>query len=294
MGVADLVRTALPAPVRVSGTGLPCVEVQTPRATSQVYFHGAQVTQWTPASQREPVLWMSEHSAFHRNKAIRGGVPICFPWFGAHGASSAAPAHGFARLVDWMLVEASEDDGVVTLAFYLRGKGFAHWPHSFRAHQRITIGDTLTMALEIENSSHAPIEFEEALHSYFAVGDITRVAVEGLEDTQYLDKVQGMAPRTQGHEPIRFSGETDRVFVRSEGACRVVDPELSRTIVVEKSGSQSTVVWNPGADRARSLPDFGDDEWRKMVCVETANVRDAAVRLDPGARHTMTATIRVE
>jgi len=296
MSVADLVRTHLPASVRVAGgdTGLPCVTVNTAAAAAQVYFHGGQVARWAPTSQRDPVLWVSRHSAFHRSKAIRGGVPICFPWFGAHASAASAAPHGFARVVDWMLVDAAETDDAVTLAFELRGSGFAHWQHPFGITHRITIGSTLTMALEVENRGHAPFTFEEALHTYFVVGDITGVTVEGLEGTEYLDKVQGFARRRQRREPIRFTGETDRVFVDTTSTCRIVDPALSRTIVVEKSGSRSTVVWNPWADRAKAFTDFGDEEWREMLCVETANVRDAAVRLEPGTSHTMTALVRVE
>jgi D-hexose-6-phosphate mutarotase len=292
--VADLVRAALPASVRVSERGgLPHLDVRTPAATAQVFFHGAHIAQWTPAPLTESVLWMSAHSLFQRNKGIRGGVPVCFPWFGAHATAANAPQHGFARLIDWLLVDAGEADGAVTLVFELRGKSFPNWPHSFRIRNRLTIGSTLTIALDVENTSHGPITFEEALHTYYAVGDITRASVEGLEDTDYLDKVQSFARIRQPHEPIRFTAETDRVFLDTTSTCRIVDPALSRTIVIDKSESRSTVVWNPWSDGARRFTDFGPDEWREMVCVETANVRDAAIRLEPGGRHTMSVRISI-
>jgi D-hexose-6-phosphate mutarotase len=294
MSVADLVRTELPGCVRVSERGgLPRLDISCPTASAQVFFHGAHLAQWTPAPLTESVLWMSRHSVFQRDKGIRGGVPVCFPWFGAHASAAGAPAHGFARLVDWLLVEAAESDGGVTLAFTLRGKSFPHWPDSFRITNRLTIGATLTMALEVDNTSHAPFTFEEALHTYYAVGDITRATVEGLEDTDYLDKVQNFARLRQPREPIRFTAETDRVYLDTTSTCRIVDPARARTIVVEKTGSRSTVVWNPWSNGAKRFTDFGADEWREMVCVETANVRDAAVRLEPGGRHVMTAAITI-
>jgi D-hexose-6-phosphate mutarotase len=294
MGLADLVRAALPASVRVSERGgLPHLDVRTASATAQVFFHGAHIAQWTPAPLTESVLWMSRHALFQRDKGIRGGVPVCFPWFGAHPTGANAPQHGFARLVDWMLVDAGETDGAVTLAFELRGKSFPNWPHSFLITHRLTIGSTLTMALDVENKGHAPFTFEEALHTYYAVGDVTRASVAGLEDTDYLDQVQGFARCHQPREPIRFTGETDRVYLDTAGTCRIVDSARSRTIAVDKSDSRSTVVWNPWSTGAKRFPDFGADEWREMVCVETANVRDAAIRLEPGARHTMTARISI-
>jgi D-hexose-6-phosphate mutarotase len=294
MGVADLVRAALPASVRVSERGgLPHLDVRTPAAAAQVFFHGAHIAQWTPAPLTESVLWMSAHSRFQRDKGIRGGVPVCFPWFGAHPTAGSAPQHGFARLVDWVLVDAGETEDGVTLAFELRGKSFPHWPHSFRITNRLTIGSALTLALQVDNTSHAPITFEEALHTYCAVGDITRASVDGLEDTEYLDKVQRFARCRQPHEPIRFTAETDRVYLDTASTCRIVDPVLSRTIVIEKTESRSTVVWNPWREGAKRFTDFGADEWQRMVCVETANVRDAAIRLDPGGRHTMGLRISI-
>jgi glucose-6-phosphate 1-epimerase len=293
----SLVKTALPASVRVVATagGLPRVEVSTAAATAQVYFQGAQITQWTPAGAGESLLFLSAHSRFHTGKAIRGGVPICFPWFGDHSTDPHAPAHGFVRVADWTLIDASETaDGTVTLAFVTQDDRGAHalWPHPFRITHRISIGRVLSMTLEVENPGHDSFSFEEALHSYFTVSDIEQCGITGLAHTDYLDKVEGFARRRQGVEAIRFAGETDRVYLDTITACRLIDPRAGRDLVIGKSHSRSTVVWNPWIERARALADFGDAEWRQMVCVETANVRDAAVRLEPGERHAMTAEIR--
>jgi glucose-6-phosphate 1-epimerase len=306
----QLLQTALPPSVRLVAPeeGLPHLDVSTRAATAQVFFHGAHLGQWTPAGARAPLLWLSARSYFRDDKAIRGGVPICFPWFGAHrrnaakafretGSDPAAPAHGFARLVDWTLTDAAEDaDGtvVLTLVRDVTPETSPLWPHHCRATQRLSIGTTLAMALDVENRGDEPFAFEEALHTYFSVSEIEQVSITGLEQTEYLDKVEGFARKRQPNEAIRFAGETDRVYLETTATCRIVDPGWSRTIVVSKSGSRSTVVWNPGAERARTFADFTADEWRRMVCVETANVRESSIQLAAGASHRMQAEISLE
>ena len=289
----------LPPSVRlVSGNGsLPRLDVATPLASARVYLHGAHVAAWHPSHTATPVLWMSAHSQFQTDKPIRGGVPICFPWFGPHRTEAGAPAHGFARLADWTLTRAIETpDGAVRLTLTLEPDAAASkpWPCAFRLTHRVVIGTRLTMTLEVENPQNERLEFEAALHSYFGVEDIEAVSIEGLEGAAYLDKVGGLTRRTQDASPIRFRSETDRVYLGTTAACVIRDERLHRRIVVSKHGSQSTIVWNPWIDKARAMPDFGDAEWREMVCVETGNVGEAAVRLEPGGRHEMQAEISVE
>jgi glucose-6-phosphate 1-epimerase len=158
---------------------------------------------------------------------------------------------------------------------------------------RVTVGSSLELSLEVGNTGDVAFSFEEALHTYFTVEDVRTIEVRGLEGADYLDKVGGATPRSQGPAPIRFTGETDRVYLNTTAACTVHDPGKGRRIVVRKSGSDATVVWNPWIDKARAMPDYGDDEWPGMVCVETANVNAHAVTLAPGGRHTLTATIGI-
>ena len=210
---------ALPKSV-VSGAGqggLPRLEIATPAATAQAYLHGAHLTHWQPSHAQAPVLWMSEHSAWQDGKPIRGGVPICFPWFGPHRSEPSAAAHGFARLVDWTLAGAVErDDQSVAVTFALEGARVSElWPFRFRATYEIAVGPALTMSLEVENRDDTEFSFEEALHTYFAVSGIADVTIAGLERTPYLDKVGGLAPRPQDDTPIRFTGETDRVYLET-------------------------------------------------------------------------------
>jgi glucose-6-phosphate 1-epimerase len=292
----DFDQVALPATVTVAtDSALPRLDISTPHASAQIYLHGAHVAAWQPLGASAPVLWMSGQSHFRPDKPIRGGVPICFPWFGPHAQDPTAPAHGFARLRPWTLCDAGEAaDGTVTLTLQLESDNASPvWPHHFHADLRVSIGPVLKIHLDVHNLDEAAFTFEEALHTYFAVGNIEHVTVSGLEHAYYLDKVAGKSTR-QSDAAIRFDRETDRVYTDTQASCVIHDPGLSRRITIAKQGSSSTVVWNPWIQKARTMADFGDDEWPGMLCIETANVGNAAVRLRPGDRHTMTAAIGVE
>ena len=287
--MTELVRIpTLPASVRVEpgAGGLPKLAIATPHGTAELYFHGAHLTAWHPVHSA-PVLWMSRESRFESESPIRGGVPICFPWFGALATDPNAPAHGYARLLEWALIDAVEPaDGSVTLTMELTTP-------AVRTHYRVTVGRTLTLDLEVHNVGSTPFTFEEALHSYFAVQDVRQVTITGTEHTDFLDKVAGFSRRTQGDDPIRFTGETDRVYLNTQATCVIHDPGLRRTIAIHKQQSDATVIWNPWIDKARAMKDFGDEEWPEMVCVETCNVNLHARTLPAGERHTMSATIEV-
>jgi glucose-6-phosphate 1-epimerase len=275
--------------------GLPRLTVVNPLARAEVYLHGAHVTAWQPGGH-DPVLWMSRESQWNAAKPIRGGVPICFPWFGPHASDASAPSHGFARLRDWALVEAHDGErGETHLTFELTPQAAppSAWPHAFTATYRVSVGQSLILSLEVHNPGAQPFTFEEALHTYFAVRDVRTVEIRGLENAGYLDKVGGTATRNQGPAPIRFTGETDRIYLDTTAMCTIHDTALDRWIEIRKSGSQATVVWNPWVAKARAMADFGDDEWPGMVCVETGNVNVHAVTLAPGGRHVMNAMIDV-
>ena len=243
---------------------------------AEVYEYGAHVTRFND------VIFMSAQSLFTPGKAIRGGIPVIFPWFGAHGSDPKKPAHGFARTTEWRVV--SQTDSSIALQLESNDATRALWPHEFRATVHVTAGPRLTVSLEVENTGRELFVFEEALHTYLNVGDIRNVAVHGLEGTTYIDKTDGMK-RKQLSGPLKIAGETDSVFVDTEAACRVVD------VVVEKSGSRSTIVWNPHIAKAKAFADFGDDEWQRMICIETANVAENAVHLDPGRTNLMTTVV---
>ena len=276
--------------------GLVEVRVDTPLAHARVALQGAHVIEWQPHGGA-PVLFISSRSLFQPGKAIRGGVPLIFPWFGAKADDPKAPQHGFARSSEWQLGAVAKDaKGAVRLTLALAADDATRrvWPHDFTARYQVVIGETLEMALEVENTSSHPFSFEEALHTYLAVADAREIAVTGLAGTTYIDKVDGFKRKRQEAPQIRLSGETDSVYLDTPATCVVDDAGLRRRLVVDKSGSVSTVVWNPWQEKAGGMSDFGPDEWPKMVCVETANAADNAVRLSAGERHTMRAVVRAE
>lgn len=271
--------------------GLPCARITAPGGEATVYPHGAHVTAWTPAGHG-PVLWMSAKSRFDHGQPIRGGVPICFPWFGPHPSDPDAPAHGPARLREWQVVSAAERDGDVEL-------GLVTEIFPFACDVRVRIGETLTISMGVRHLGDTASGYTQALHTYLAVGDAKQVEITGLNGVEYLDKMDTQhdaQPRrkTQGDQPIRFEGETDRVYVGTESTVTLHDPAMNRRIAIQKSGSRSTVVWNPWTDKAARMEDFGDDEWPGMCCIETANAADDAVTLEPGQERRMEMRVRVE
>jgi glucose-6-phosphate 1-epimerase len=275
--------------------GLVRALISTPLAEAEVYLQGAHVTHWTPRGQR-PVLFVSAKSLFERGKAIRGGVPVIFPWFGARGDGKPGPAHGFARNSEWVIEGTNlRNDGRVEMKLALapneaaRGMGYA----GFHLRFRVTIGFDLEMELEVLNDAKEPLTYEEALHTYLAIADIRQVSVSGLEGTAYIDKTDGFKRKKLGSEPLRITKETDQVHLSTKSTCVVHDPVWNRRIIVEKSGSDSTVVWNPWIDKTKGMSDMAPDDWKGMICVETANAADNAVHLSPGASHKLTALIHV-
>jgi glucose-6-phosphate 1-epimerase len=272
--------------------GLTRLTITSPAATAEIYLHGAHVTRFDPKDQ-PPVLFMSVLSQFQPGKAIRGGVPICFPWFGPKAGDAKAPAHGFARLMEWNVdsVTALNNGASVVLSLSSSDQTKPLWPADFSAKYTVTVAEHLTLSLAVTNTGTAPAKIEEALHTYLSVGDIEAISIEGLADTTYLDKMNSAAPTPQDEPLIRFTAETDRVYLDTQSPCTVHDPALGRQLRISKTGSKATVIWNPWIAKAKSMPDFGDSEWPAMVCVETCNVADHAVTLAPGATHAMTATI---
>ncbi|MEI6561540.1 MAG: D-hexose-6-phosphate mutarotase [Verrucomicrobiota bacterium] len=275
--------------------GLPRYEITTPLAQAHVYLHGAHVSHFAPTGQR-PVLFMSAQSWFQGGRPIRGGVPVIFPWFGPRQES---PAHGFARTRAWTVESLrQEPDGNVVLVLRLESDAEtrALWgePHDWVLRHRITVGTALGMELEIENRGAAPFRCEEALHTYFSVSEVGAIQVRGLENAEYYDKADGMRRKCQDSGPIRFTAETDRTYVNTAAACAIDDPGWRRRILVEKADSDSTVVWNPWIAKAQIMPDFGDDEWPGMVCVETGNVADNTLEIAPGGKHTTRTRVRCE
>lgn len=291
-----LARFVIPDHLRiVPGNGdLPRIEIANRLGAAHIYLHGAHVSHFQPTGQA-PVLWMSRQSWFMDGKPIRGGVPLCWPWFGPHGERTDLPGHGFARLKTWSLIETAQlSDGrtraVLTLADDAASR--ALWPHAFRLRYTVTVGTELELELRVDNPGTTAFCYDEALHTYLAVGDIQRATVEGLAGAAYLDHLLDYAQVMQDGA-VTFRGETDRIYLDTTATCTVIDQAGKRRLAIAKEGSSDTVVWNPWIAKAKAMQDFGDDEWTGMVCVETANARDHAVVLAPGTSHHLVVRIGV-
>lgn len=266
--------------------GLLRAVVHTPVAKGEIYLHGAHVASFQPAGQ-PPVIWMSAAANFESGKPIRGGVPICFPWFGPHPSDASAPMHGTARTKEWEMIAASRlADGGIGIAMQTT-------IDAMTLRFQVNFGLQLQMSLhtELPFSAESSVRLEEALHTYFHVGDIRSVSIDGLESVQYYDKMNQGTLTPASQQPIRFTCETDRVYFDTGDTCVLHDPALQRTITVRKTGSRSTVVWNPWIAKSAKLPDFGDQEWPTMVCIESANAANNAIELQPGQNHTLSVSI---
>lgn len=278
---------------------LPGVEARPYGGHYTILDHGAHVLAWQPPGER-PVLWTSRKSQFEPGVAIRGGVPVIFPWFGSGRTGSLKPAHGFARTVPWRRVlvdDGLDSGGPFTVEYVLDDSATGHpdaFPHQYQAALVARFGsDELEVALTVTNTCDEEFSFEAALHTYLAVGDIRHVHLAGLDGLTYLDTVPGAPSGPQIQQGlVRFSAETDRLYDHT-GEVLVVDEDWGRTLRVTKDGSATTVVWNPWVAKAAAMGDFGDDEWPEMLCIEAANVRHHAVTLAPGDSHRMAQRILV-
>jgi glucose-6-phosphate 1-epimerase len=279
-------RFAIPGVVFAEGTGeLPVVDVENPHGRARVALQGAHVLDWTPRGE-EPVIWVSEAARFGPGLPIRGGIPICWPWFGPHPTDPEQPQHGFARTATWQVVAVERlADDRTRLTFRLPdGQGGPAWPHELELLYMVTVGRTLELDLVTRNAGEAPVTIGQALHTYFRVGDPAEVAVYGLEGCRYLDKLTG----SEGVQDRRLipGGPIDRVYLGAVRDCVIEDPTLGRAIRVSKRNSEATVVWNPGFFAPGPVRgDFGPSGSRNMLCLETANAAEDVVRLEPHAVH---------
>lgn len=277
----------------IDGRGeLPMVEIKTPRSTAAIYLHGAHVTYFHKQGE-SPLLFLSQVSRFAENEPIRGGIPVIFPWFGPR---EGLPQHGFARLKAWQFIgSVSAQDGSVTLRFHLPDFPEASGFPPCSVDYNVTIGDALTLELLVKNlSQHDIFAFENCLHTYFEIGDINQISIRGLKGADYLDKSSNFARKTETNDAIRISSEVDRMYLDTMSTVEIHDPVLKRKIVVEKHGSASTVVWNPWAAKAQQMPDFGNDEYQRMVCVESGNVASNNIKLPPGETSALTLKLSTQ
>jgi len=280
---------------------LACWRVRTAHAELLVAQQGAQVLRYQPHGQ-QPVIWLSDDAAYKKGQSVRGGVPVCWPWFGDLArnpdaiqtlhAGAPAPAHGAARGLDWQLQDIDSEDEAVTLTFTFTpsAEALPNLPKGVQLSLAIRLDQRLTLTLTTFNGSDQPLPFSQALHTYFAVSDIHQAQIEGLEDTRYIETLEDWQSRQQ-QGAVTFTGETDRIYLDIPAELSIVDPQWQRRIHLASSGSRSAVVWNPWIAKAQRLSQFAADAWTGMLCIETANVLDDIVTLAPGAQHSMAVTL---
>jgi len=275
--------------------GLMVAQVGNSLGTATIAMQGAHVMTWAPRGER-PVIWLSRHASFVPGKSIRGGVPVCWPWFGPHASEAKWPGHGFARTAMWDVVSSEKcRDGSTRLCFQIRQDDAtrAQWPHNCEALNVITIGRSLDIELVTRNTGSATFTLGDAFHTYFEVSDIRNCRIHGFGGCPYVDKVDG-GRKKQQVGAIVIGDEVDRIYLDSTADVMIDDPGMARRIRVAKRGSRSSVVWNPWTEKAAKMGDFGPDGFLQMVCVESTNAADDVVEIPAGGEHHLSVRYSVE
>lgn len=280
-------------------------QVKTAHAELLVAEQGAQVLSYTRTGE-QPLIWLNDHAEFKHGKAIRAGVPICWPWFGnlarnpetvqhLREGSTPAPSHGLVRTLKWALAEPVIENDQVTLTFSLpeADGNLPGWPHAARLTLTLVLGDTLRLSLTTLNLGVDTLHLSQALHTYFAVSDVRLVAVEEAAGLDYIETLEDWAQRSQEGR-LEVTGETDRIYLKTPSRLSIADSEWKRRILIDAEGSASTVIWNPWIERAAALTDMDNSGWQRMLCIETANVLEDVKALGPGASHTLAVTFSSE
>lgn len=284
----------LPECVRIDSANenFSILDIDHPCCTARIALQGAQVLQWTPASH-EPVLYLSPWTVLEKGRAVRGGIPVCWPWFGPHPVDPSLPSHGFARNRRWDLTACEDDGGSVLLRFEFRSddETLAIWPHVFEAMVEIRVGAELHVSLISHNPGGIPFTETSALHTYLQVTDSAAIKIYGLDGASFVERAGGRNEHGMESNEVRINGEVDRVY---HSTCTVVLHDRFRRLHVHKQGSASTVVWNPGEEKASRLGDLPPHDFPRFVCIEAANTAGAEVTLPPGGTHVLRTRIVVE
>jgi len=284
----------------ISGeAGILLVKILNRHASAVISLQGAHLLSWIPTGEEE-VIWLSGKAVFAPGKSIRGGIPVCWPWFGQYSGTQQAsinyPAHGFARTADWQILHTEAlDDGCTRISLTMQPQPATQimWPVETSVQLQITIGKKLEIELITHNNGSRAISIGQALHTYFKVADISNVLLHGLDDTDYLDKLDDYKRKHQ-HGALNFVEEVDRIYLGTSSDCVIEDKILNRNIIIIKCGSHSTVVWNPWQETASKMGDVGEAGYKNMLCVESSNVAEDIVTIEPGKAHQLWAQYEVQ
>jgi glucose-6-phosphate 1-epimerase len=271
------------------------ITVSNKYADADICLYGAHITSFRPHNSMD-LLWMSPDSSFELGKPIRGGIPVCFPWFGPHKTDPEKPQHGFGRLMYWEVVSTSTNtsgESVVKLQLCSSDETKVYWPYDFCAEMTIVVGKTLTATLKVTNTSGQPFDYTCALHTYYSLSAIESISIEGLKGTTYFDQLTGEFGIQEG-EPLEITEALTRHYLNTESQVVIADSAFRRRIKVDKTGSKVTTVWNPGAETCAKIGDLPDDGFETFVCVEATNAFDYPVKLAAGESFETSAIIGLE
>ena len=281
----------------IEGQGnLTLVHIKNKHANAIISLYAGQVLSFKPVDQQADLLFLSEAAYFQEGKAIKGGVPVCWPWFGPDPEDLGRAAHGFVRNRNWKVTSSQtleNGSNRITLGLDSNDETLKIWPHAFALRIQITVGHSLDIRLSTTNKDHQAFDITQALHTYFRVGNITQTQVSGLEGLNYLDKVDNFASKTQDGQ-IQVSSEVDRIYTGVTENIIINDTALNRRIRIAAEGSNSAVVWNPWSDIAASMGDLLDEEYQSMLCVETSNAGPDIVSIAPGTTFSLQARYTIE
>ena len=270
------------AVTRVVLNGFPAIQVKTAKCVASLSLYGAHLLSWQPSGEKE-ALYMSPSAVYAKGKAIRGGVPVCWPWFGP----IASPQHGYARISEWKEEEAKVlDNGDVQVILSLK----LDQCDGMKGVMEFVLGDTMKQTLTT-TAGGKPYKLTSALHSYWSVSDIAKVHITGLEDAKFFEKAAAAVPHSE--KPLKIEGEVDRVYCPTKGDITLVDEGFGRKITITREGSNSAIVWNCGAEGAKKLADMPDDDYRRYVCIETGNAPGDEIELQPGQTHSLSYTVAI-
>lgn len=280
----------------------PQINIDNDYASSIISIYGAQVLSFKSklkseskqeSKQENPnddLLFVSDAAYFEQGKAIKGGIPICWPWFGKDESKPDKPMHGFVRSMLWELNETkSLSDGSTQVVLSISDSAETRklWSHHFKLTLTIVVGKTLHLSLRSENTGEIPFEITQALHTYFSVPDITQVELKGLDQVNYLDKVTGAKKIELQVGDISINQEVDRIYLDSPAKLTLIDSLSEKEITIKSSGNKTAVVWNPWITISKNSGDLTDDAYQQFICVETANAADDTVVIDSGKSHTI-------
>lgn len=284
---------------------LNCWRISHGDAELVVAQQGAHIVSYQLAGQ-QPLIWSNEQAQFKKGKAIRGGMPICWPWFGnlqrnppsvqaMRDSSEPAKAHGEVRAIDWELMGMGEDGDALIVEFIQpKAEGqLPGWPHNVALKLSIRLDSALNVSLVSYNSGQQTVTLSQALHSYFAVSDVRQISIEGLDGLRYIETLANWEEREQAGD-LTFASETDRIYQDTPDLLTIVDPQWQRKIHIQTIGSKSAVLWNPWPEKTKTFSDMAEDGWQGMVCVESANVLNDIVTLAPDEMHVLSVSVWAE